>query len=459
MDMPKKKRVSPRKEANPRVSGGSAKSEPRRHDFMHQTSQILSAATNGIVALDTSGIITLANPAAADLLNRDMAAMTGVSVQRAFVYGSAHDLAGSPLPLMAQLENGPYYLDQEVHMARSDGESFEAVYSLAPIKENGDVSGYVITFHDITERRRAESELRLAAAVFDHSPEGLVIADAKRRVTKVNPAYERLAAVDPRSAVGQGLADVLLGGADTSGDVLDKLETQDKTQWEQWCNNKRGKRYAARISVAVVKDESGVVQQFVAMVADITQRKLDEEKITYQANYDQLTNLPNRTLFMDRLTQLVLEGKRAKTSVGLMFVDLDGFKAINDTLGHDAGDQLLIEASRRLEKCVREADTVARLGGDEFTVIMPLIDNFEAAAIVAGRIITSLGEPFNLDGREGRISASIGISILPSQASTASELLHNADVAMYQAKRSGKAKYEIYRPELEETVTVAARDL
>ena len=164
----------------------------------------------------------------------------------------------------------------------------------------------------------------------------------------------------------------------------------------------------------MVRDEAGNIQRYVGIVSDITQRKLDEEKIIYQANYDQLTGLPNRTLFMDRLTRRVLEGRRAKTSVGLMFIDLDGFKAINDTLGHDAGDMLLVSTARRLEKCVREADTVARLGGDEFTVIMPLIDNFEAAGIVAGRIIKSLTEPFDLDGREGRVSASIGISLLPS---------------------------------------------
>ncbi len=189
-----------------------------------------------------------------------------------------------------------------------------------------------------------------------------------------------------------------MGGADRSGDVLDKLDRKDHALWEQWSKNKRGKRYAARISIAAVKDDEGVVQQYVAMVADITKQKLDEEKITYQANYDQLTGLPNRTLFMDRLTRRVLEGKRSKTSVGLMFVDLDGFKAINDTLGHDAGDQLLVSASRRLEKCIREADTVARLGGDEFTVIMPLIDSFEAAGVVADRIIASLAEPFDLGG-------------------------------------------------------------
>ena len=155
----------------------------------------------------------------------------------------------------------------------------------------------------------------------------------------------------------------------------------------------------------------------------------------------------------------MLEGKRAKTSVGLMFIDLDGFKAINDTLGHDAGDLLLKSTARRLEKCVREADTVARLGGDEFTVIMPLIDNFEAAAIVASRIIKSLTEPFDLGGREGRVSASIGISLLPAQASSASQLLHNADVAMYHAKRQGKANYQLYTPELEDSIQVQERVL
>ena len=451
--------MSKKRNTKPRKRSGSGKNTLQRRDFLHQTSQILSAATIGIVAVNTEGIITLANPTAADLLNRDMAAMTGLSIERAFVYGSGHDQAGRPLPLLSQFKGGPYYMDQEVHMARSNGESFEAVYSVAPFKENGRVSGYVITFHDITERRRSESELRLAAAVFDHNPEGLIVADARRRITKINPASERLAATDARDALGQALADVLLGGADASGDVLDKLDRNDQAQWEQWCKNKLGKRYAARISVAVVKDDAGIVQQYVAMVADITQRKLDEEKIIYQANYHQLTNLPNRTLFMDRLTRRVLEGTRSKTSVGLMFVDLDGFKAINDTLGHDAGDQLLISAYRRLEKCVREADTVARLGGDEFTVIMPLIDSEDAESIVAGRIIASLAEPFDLNGREGRISASIGISLLPAQASTASELLHNADVAMYHAKRLGKANYQFYRPELEASVKVEDRSL
>jgi diguanylate cyclase (GGDEF)-like protein/PAS domain S-box-containing protein len=437
----------------------TAPAPPRPFDAPDITTQMLAAAAYGIVAVDLNGAITLANPAAADLLNRDLLAMRGLPVERAFTYGSGHPRAGEPLAVKARMQDGPYYVDQEVHLARTDGESFEAVYVVAPVADDSRRTvGYVITFRDITARRRSEAELRLASAVFDHSPEGIIVADAKGRITKTNPAYSRISGNDAKSVIGQGLSDVLFTESKTPSSVLDMLQGSDQTQWEQWCQSAAGRRYAARISVAVVRDHTGSIQQYVTIVADITRRKLDEEKIIYQANYDQLTGLPNRTLFMDRLTRLVLEGRRAKTSVGLMFIDLDGFKAINDTLGHDAGDELLKSTARRLEKCVREADTVARLGGDEFTVIMPLIDNMEAAGIVAGRIIKSLTEPFDLNGREGRVSASIGISLLPSQAESASQLLHNADVAMYHAKHLGKANYQFYDPALESTVKVKDRE-
>lgn len=423
------------------------------------TTQILDAASNGIIVMDSGGWIRFANAAAGDVLNRDARAMTGVDAERIFVFGSGHAMAGRPLPLKNLIKNGPYYLEQETQLTRSDGESFEAVYALSPFRSGPGATGYVMTFRDVTERRRAEAELRLAGAVFEHSPEGLIIADAKGRVTKSNPAYRRITGFDIAEVMGKSLP-TLLGRDAQPVDGASPFEGNgEDAQWEQWCKSKNGRRYAARISVSAVRDAAGEVQQYVCIVSDVTQRKLDEEKIIYQANYDQLTGLPNRTLFMDRLTRRVLEGKRAQTSVGLMFIDLDGFKAINDTLGHDAGDILLKATARRLEKCVREADTVARLGGDEFTVIMPLIDNLEAAAVVAQRIIKSLTKPFDLGGREGRISASIGISLLPAQASSASQLLHNADVAMYHAKHQGKANYQLYRPELENSVQLKERVL
>jgi diguanylate cyclase (GGDEF)-like protein/PAS domain S-box-containing protein len=431
---------------------------PIANGALHQAAQILNAASAGIVAVTPKGVISIANPAAGDLFDRDAAAMAGMSVERAFVYGAGHPSAGQPLPIIAQLANGPFYTEQEAHLARSDGASFEAVYVVAPYTVSKETEGYVITFRDITQRRRSEAELRLAAAVFDHSPEGLIVADAKGRVTKMNPAYGRIVGAEAADIIGKPMVDVLFFGANTSAGVLEALDGKDNAQWEQWCKTRAGRRYAARISVTAVRDTAGNLQQYVGIIADITRRKLDEEKIIYQANYDQLTGLPNRTLFMDRLTRRVLEGRRAMTSVGLMFIDLDGFKSINDTFGHDAGDILLKSTARRLEKCVREADTVARLGGDEFTVIMPLIDNLEAAAIVAGRIIKSLTEPFDLNGRQGRVSASIGISLLPSQAESASQLLHNADVAMYHAKHLGKANYQFYDSALEAIVKVKDRE-
>ena len=416
-----------------------------------QHQRILEAASDGIIAVGLDGAIHTANRAAADMLNRDISGLNGLPIDRAFIHGSGATTGtpGRPAPLRAQLWTGPHHVPLEARLARTDGESFDAEYTLAPITEGRQTQGYVITFRDITERKRAEAEMRLASTVFEHAREGLLIADARGRITKTNPAFCRITGFDTREVIGQSIADVLFAEAKASPGVMDPLRTITQTEWEQWCKNKAGKRYAARITMSVVRDPDGQVQQYAAIISDITQRKVDEEKILYQANYDQLTGLANRTLFMDRLTRLVVESKRAKTNVGLMFIDLDGFKVINDTLGHDAGDLLLKGCARRLEKCVRESDTVARLGGDEFTVIMPLIDSLEAAAVVADRIIRSLEEPFDLDGREGKISSSIGISVLPTQASDASSLLHNADVAMYHAKRQGKANYQFYKPGLE----------
>ncbi len=423
--------------------------EMRTLSTQHQ--RVLEAASDGIVGVALDGTVQSANRAAADMLNRDIRALIGLGLDRAFVFGTGTlvGTAGRPSQIRAQLWNGPYHVALQARLARTDGESFDAEYTIAPITEGRETKGYVITFRDISERKRAETEMLLSAAVLEHSTEGVLIADNRGRITKTNPAFRRITGYEPQELFGKSLTDVLFAEAKASPGVLDPLRTMTQTEWEQWCKNKSGKRYAARINMSVVRDPDGEVQQYAAIVSDITQRKLDEEKILYQANYDQLTGLANRTLFMDRLTRLVVESKRAKTNVGLMFIDLDGFKAINDNLGHDAGDLLLKGCARRLEKSVRESDTVARLGGDEFTVIMPMLDSLDAATVVAGRIIRSLGEPFDLDGRQGHVSASIGISILPEQAADAPGLLHNADVAMYHAKRSGKAMYKFYAADLE----------
>lgn len=418
-------------------------------DLSRQSQQILESTSDGMIAVDLDGRIKTANPAAGELFDRAASAMTGLSLERVFLYGAGHVRAGQPVPLKAQLASGPFHTDIEVNLARTDGASFDAAYVISPITEARKVLGYVLTVRDVTERKRIAAEQRVAAAVFEQSSEGLCVADARGRVMKSNPAFSRLASVPTCEFIGQQLSDLLMVDAKVYRDAMDALQRERQTEWEQWITDKAGKRQAWRVGLSVIRDDQGRTQQYAAIVSDITSRKLEDEKILFKANYDQLTGLPNRTLFNDRLQRVVLEGRRGKSIVGLMFIDLDGFKAINDTLGHDAGDLLLKATAERLNKSVRESDTVARLGGDEFTVIMPLLDSLDGAKLVASRILTSLTQPFDLAGREGHVSASIGISLFPSQAGDAQQLLHNADVAMYHAKRHGKANYQIWRPELE----------
>ncbi|MDX2145718.1 MAG: PAS domain S-box protein [Rhodospirillaceae bacterium] len=414
-----------------------------------QTRQILESTSDGIIAVGLDGKISTANPAAGELFDRAATAMTGLPIERVFLYGSGHVRAGQPVPILAQLREGPFQTDIEASLARTDGASFDAAYVISPITENRQTLGYVLTVRDITERKKIAAEQRVAAAVFEHSSEGLLVADARGRVAKINPGFARITGYGAADVVGKAMAEVLFADPKQHRAAMDALAKAAQTEWEQWTTDKAGKRQAWRVALSVVRDDASKVQQYAAIVSDVTTRKQEEERVLYQANYDQLTGLPNRTLFNDRLQRVVLEGRRGKTNVGLMFIDLDGFKAINDTLGHDSGDLLLKETAVRLNKSVRESDTVARLGGDEFTVIMPLLDSLDGAKLVASRILASLTQPFDLAGKEGRVSASIGISIFPAQAGDAQQLLHNADVAMYHAKRHGKANYQIWRPELE----------
>ncbi len=224
-------------------------------------------------------------------------------------------------------------------------------------------------------------------------------------------------------------------------------------KWEGALWGQRGEeKIAFNIAITAIVDANEKPSQYAAIVSDITQRKQDEERILRQANFDSLTGLPNRALFIDRLGQSLLTMSRARHKLGLMFIDLDGFKLVNDTLGHDKGDDLLREAAVRISSCTRNGDTVARLGGDEFTVIMPNLHDAKDAPLVAQRILDALAKPFDLDGTESFISGSIGITVFPGDASDANNLLKNADAAMYRAKDLGKANFQFFTSDLNEEV-------
>lgn len=306
---------------------------------------------------------------------------------------------------------------------------------------------------EILERQRVQDKLRLAGEVIEALHEGVVIINPDFRISAINPAYTAISGFEPIEVIGKfPINHTALSQSGAMFDEMWGLEARGRWEGEFWNLRKNGEEYAERLSVTAITNPEGEVMQFAAIISDITKRKQDEERILYQANYDSLTGLPNRSLFLDRLTQAINNMQRSKKNLGLLFIDLDGFKLVNDTLGHDVGDMLLKEAAKRLGTCVRTGDTVARLGGDEFTVIMPNLDDPKNAPLVAQRVLESLGRAFLLGGHEAFVSGSIGITIYPDDANDAQELLKNADAAMYRAKEEGKANYQFFTADMNEQV-------
>lgn len=421
----------------------------------HQTRGILESAGDGIVGLDLDGTITFANPASAEMLGWEDGSLIGRPAAKVFRYGGG-SRQGRGVPVRAALRRGVFHERTEVALMRRDGSAFAAEYASSPIEDEGERTGAVVVFRDITDRKAAEDRLTVAATVFETTAEGILVCGPDGGVTMVNPACAAITGWAVADAIGMGVDAILFADDPFEwSEMRDALAAQGHAEREMWNHRADGTQYAVRLAASVVRDGDGAIRAIVVIVSDITQRKQDEERIRFQANYDQLTGLPNRMLFNDRLGQGVAAARRTGAMLGLMFIDLDGFKAVNDGLGHEAGDLLLKGTAGRLRKCVRETDTVARLGGDEFTVIMTGLDSAEGAALVAGRIIEALTVPFDLSvvgegstAREGRISASIGIALLPHDGETAEDILRNADAAMYHAKDRGKANFQFYRPEL-----------
>jgi diguanylate cyclase (GGDEF)-like protein/PAS domain S-box-containing protein len=299
---------------------------------------------------------------------------------------------------------------------------------------------------EIAERKRAEEKLRLAATVIETTNEAVLVADEAFRVTAVNPAFTAITGWTGEEIMGRQppFMEALRRHEEMWQAMRQALAGSRHWEGEFWDVRRGGQAYAVRLSVSAIRGEDGRVRQYALLVGDITERKLAEEHIHRLANYDTLTELPNRTLFLDRLGQGVAACRRAGRRLGLMFIDLDGFKQVNDTLGHAAGDLLLREAASRLKRCVRDCDTVARLGGDEFTVVLPGIGGAADVAAAAQRVLDALTRPFLLEGQEARVSGSVGIALFPDDATGMEELLTKADTAMYRAKGHGKANYQFF---------------
>ena len=304
----------------------------------------------------------------------------------------------------------------------------------------------------VIERKRTDNELQIAASVHHAVSDAIAVTDADNRIIAINPAFTNVTGYTAAEAIGQSPSLLKSDRHDLPyyQRMWHALETTGHWQGEIWNRRKSGEVYPERLSINTIYDSSGQVLRRIAMFSDITEMKRTEETIWRQANYDSLTELPNRRLFRDRLEQEIMKAQRANLFVALLFVDLDRFKEVNDTLGHHNGDLLLIEAAHRVCDCVRATDTVARLGGDEFTVIMSELADTDRVGKVAQAILRALATPFELGVESVYVSASIGITIYPNDTDDVDSLLKNADQAMYAAKELGRNCFSYFTASMQE---------
>jgi diguanylate cyclase (GGDEF)-like protein/PAS domain S-box-containing protein len=391
-------------------------------------------------------------------------------------YSLAEALGKNPRVLQSGLTDESVYQDMwstlydgrtwvgEFVNKRKDGEIYYEEAHISPVKDiHGDVSHYVAVKLDVTARKLAEDNLRIAATVFQ-SQEAMIVTDVNAIILRVNNAFTEITGFSSAEVIGStpkalssGLHDKVFYEA-----MWETLDRSGKWEGEVWNRRKGGEAYLERLIITAVKNDSGKVINYVATMTDITSSKEASEEIHNLAFYDPLTQLPNRRLLLDRLKQASATSVRSGRHGALLFLDLDHFKTLNDTLGHDMGDQLLKQVSVRLSACVRKVDTVARIGGDEFVVLLENLSStaIEAAAqaeIIATKIQAELGRPFHIGSHEHHSTGSIGATLFLNQEQTGVEaILKQADIAMYQSKDSGRNAIRFFDQDMQDAVNARA---
>ncbi|WP_127478222.1 diguanylate cyclase domain-containing protein [Sulfurivermis fontis] len=410
----------------------------------------IESSGEGIIGMNLQGLCTLVNPEALRLLGMArpeqlLGRAVHELIHHSYADGRVHPV--DECALHGTLRDGSVVHDDSDVFWRADGSRFPVEYRSHPLYNDGRLLGAVVTFSDITARKEAEAQLRKLSSAVEHSPAAAIITDSEGTIEYVNPRFVEMTGYQPEEVIGQNprlwqsgmtplktyqrLWATIKGGEVWHGEVLNKAK-DGHLFWEN-----------ARISP--IKNDAGVITHFVAVKEDITERKAQEEFIWRQAHFDGLTGLPNRELFAKRLEQALNQTDLSEAQAGLLYIDLDGFKQVNDSFGHAAGDTLLREVARRLLTCVRDSDTVARLGGDEFAMVLAQVHGVSGAQVVAQKVLQVLMQPFQLQEQSVTLSASVGIVFYPDDGATADELLRRADAAMYRAKEAGRNGYRFYK--------------
>ncbi len=406
---------------------------------------LFESVSEAILTIDNTGVLLKVNHAAEVMFGYSAAQMLGKNIELLF---PCDDVLGVLRQLLDGAGGGGRQCECRGQKKGGQRIFVEGYFNVIDVTSSPLVVGVV---RDVSARRRAEEKLVLAKQVFDHSGEAIMITDERTRIIDVNPALLSVSGYSRAELIGE-LPSLMKSGRHNAKfyqAMWQEIKARGCWVGEMWDRRKSGEIYPKKLTINAIKNAAGEVTHYVGIFSDISHQKDVEEKLQLLAYYDPLTQLANRSLFKDRLLREIEVSKRQRTRFALLFIDLDRFKAVNDTLGHNVGDKLLQAVASRIKQCVRESDTVARLGGDEFTVILANVHAEPGVSMVAENIIDSLQDPFDIDGQLVQVGASIGVAIYPDNGADYSTLLKSADAAMYQAKNEGRGRCRFFAGALE----------
>ena len=410
--------------------------------------QIFDTSSVGIFLISPEGRITRANQRMVEMFGWPMPLLIGCQYIELL---HPDERKAGQLSMGQLLSCQTDSVDLDRRYQRKDQSTFWGHLSGRNFRDAGTARhGIVGVIADIDQRKQAEARLFLAASVFSHAREGITITSADGLIIDVNESFTRITGYPREEVLGKNprLLKSNHHEPEFYAALWRDLLANDYWHGEIWNRRKSGELYPELLTISVVRNEQRVIQHFVALFTDITPMKEQEEKLRSMAHFDMLTLLPNRVLLADRMQQAMAQAQRRKQPMAVACLDLDGFKAVNDTYGHKSGDQLLVALSQRMKAALREGDTLARLGGDEFIAVLSDLDGTDACLPILNRVLTAASQPVHIDGQVLHVSASLGVTFYPQgEAVDADQLMRQADQAMYEAKLSGKNRYQIFDTE------------
>ncbi|MFZ5524948.1 MAG: EAL domain-containing protein [Pseudomonadota bacterium] len=410
---------------------------------LRKLSLAVEQSPNSIIITNAEGIIEYVNPHFCSFSGYAAEEVIGKNMR---IHQSGQTPHAVYEELWRTIKSGRVWRGELLNRSKQGKLHWEDLVISPILDEQGNITHFLSEQTDITARKQAEEQIRLFEKVFDNANEAILISDTDNNILAVNPAFTEISGYTREEVIGKNPRLLASGMMDESfyNNMWQSIKAHGKWQGEMLDRRKNGEIYSEWMSISSLRDKDGMATHYIAIMSDISERKAAEERMAYLARHDVLTGLPNRMLFKDRLQQAITYAERQNTKVALLFLDLDRFKNVNDTLGHHYGDLLLQEVTRRIRQCVRNSDTISRQGGDEYVIMLPNLEDLGDIMQVVTKLIEIIAQPYQLEEHNVHMTTSLGVSVYPQDGADSDTLIRNADTAMYQAKEAGRNCYRFF---------------